>query len=126
MTLSKHYRIIGILLIVLSLIALAGSVMVGLLMGAFACDHPPGGDMTICFVFGGGTILFGFLMLALPPLLTAIGVFRRNPKMRRRVIICSIVFCLLFIPIGTIAGAYMLYVMLKLDPDGTYFLDKNE
>ena len=121
MTLTKHYRLIAILLFCASLLALACSAIFGLLMGVFACDNPPNGDVTICLVFGGGAILIGSLLLALSPLWAAVGLFKRNLKSRRLALICAGVLCVMFIPIGTIAGSYMLYVMLKLDSEKKYF-----
>lgn len=123
MSLTTHYRIVAVLLIAMSLLALSASAVMGLLMGAFACDNPPGGDTTICLVVGGGFILFGALILALPPLWTAIGILRRQRKMRQRAQIMAAIACILFIPIGTIAGLYMFYVIRRLDPDGNYFSD---
>ena len=121
MTLNNHYRLVSVLLILASLMGLAGAVMMGLLMSAFACDNPPHGDSMICYVIGGGFFLILALFLALPPLWAAIGLLRYKAKSRRLALICAGVLCVLFIPIGTIAGAYILYVLLKLDPDQKFF-----
>ena len=121
MTLTQHYRIAVTLLALAGLVGFAGCVMVSLLMTAFACDNPPGGDTTICFIVGGGFLLLSALCLALPPWLAAAGLFRRRAGYRRLALICAVAMCVLFIPIGTFAGGYILYVLLKLDPSGTYF-----
>lgn len=121
MTLTNHYRLAGVLLILASLLGLAGAVFMGLLMAAFACDNPPHGDHTICYVVGGGFFLVITLFLALPPLLAAIGLLRRKLKARRLALICAGALGVLFIPIGTVAGGYILYVLLKLDPDKKFF-----
>lgn len=121
MRLTNHYRMIVILLLLTAVLATAGCVMMGLLMGTFACDHPPNGTMTLCFVIGGGFLLVSLLLFALPPLWLAVGIARRQAPFRRRALMGAVVLGIVLIPIGTLAGGYMLFVMLKLDPEGRYF-----
>ena len=77
----------------------------------------------ICLMIGGGFFIILSLLLGLPPLRAAIGLWQRNAKSRRLALICAGVLCVLFIPIGTLAGGYMLYVLLKIDPEQTYFTE---
>jgi len=115
---EQHVKILGWLHIVShALFLLIGLFVFFLLVGigAVSGEAEAMGILTIVGTFVGGLML----VLALPGLVSGYGLLKRRPWGRLLAIIVGILNLPNF-PLGTILGAYTLFVLLQ-DPAGAYF-----
>lgn len=115
---EQHYKIVGVLQIIYG----AFFVMIGVLIflivaGAGAIS----GDRTAIFVTGTVAIIIAglFIVFSAPSILAGFGVLKGRQWGRVLTIVLSIIHLLNF-PIGTIVGAYSLWVMLS-EPASIHF-----
>ncbi|WP_455203412.1 hypothetical protein [Kaarinaea lacus] len=118
--LTKHLKIVLVLLIIEAVFGLAMSAMLGVLMMAFSCDAP-GTNESYCMAVGAGFFLLSSLVTVGFPALCAFLLYKSLWWGRTLTIVYSILLCLSF-PVGTIVGVYKLLVMLKLQREDKYFV----
>ena len=119
---STHVKVLGVLFVALSALFLIGAVFLGVAMGSAAgivgaAADPEDAALAIPIIGIAGMWLVTLLVvLALPGLLTGVGLLYLKPWAR----ILGIVLCalkLVVIPLGTLVGAYGLWVLLSKDTD---------
>ena len=112
-----HVKVVAVLFIALSAIGVLGALALMLLFGVAAGSVGVSGDpdaalaLPIIGAVGTGLVIF-LLVLSLPGLITGWGLLKFKSWAR----ILGIVLCalnLINIPIGTIFGAYGLWVLLN-------------
>ncbi|MEO5689291.1 MAG: hypothetical protein ABIR54_18180 [Burkholderiaceae bacterium] len=121
MPIDTHVRVAAWLHIVMGVLAVCVLAILGLMVGAFgavvgASTHGHDEGMVLGAIAGFGAIMFLFIM-AFPALEIIGGVLllRGSPVGRVLTIIFSILSLLNF-PIGTVAGGYSLWALLREVP----------
>jgi hypothetical protein len=118
---DTHVKVLGIIHIVLGAMGLCGALLLMLIFGGAAGIMGASGDpdaaLAIPIVGITGTALVIFTAaLSLPGIIVGIGLVKRSPWARIGGIVLSI-FDLLWIPLGTILGAYGLWVLFSKDTE---------
>lgn len=119
---AQHVKILGLLHIVLSGLALAGGLAVLLIFGGLAglvgaVGQSPDNAFAIPILGGIGTVLFLFILaISLPGLIGGIGLLQFKPWARTMMIVVS-AFDLLGFPLHTALGAYGLWVLLNRETE---------
>jgi hypothetical protein len=115
---ETHVKVVAVLNIIFGGLGLLGAAVVLLVFGGAAglVRSQPGIEPEAGLAAGivglvGGAIFLVVLVLSLPCLLGGIGLLRRREWARILVIVLS-ALNLLNIPIGTVIGAYSLWVLL--------------
>jgi hypothetical protein len=119
---QTHVKVLGILYLVVSALSLLGAAFLLLVMGGAAgivgaAADPQDAAIAIPVLGIAGTALAMFLgVFALPGLLTGYGLLNYRPWARILGIVLS-ALSLINIPIGTLMGAYGLWVLLSKDTE---------
>jgi hypothetical protein len=117
---TTHVKVLGVVFIVLSALGLLAAFMVAAVFSVAGLATAAAGaadDSAIALPIIGlaGTALSGFLFAtSLPGFVAGIGLLNFKPWARTLAIVLSAIN-LINIPLGTIAGAYGLYVLLSED-----------
>jgi len=118
---ETHVKVVGVLNIVFGALGLLGALVVLLIFGGAAglVRMQPGMEPETGLAAGivglvGGAIFLVVLVLSLPCLLGGWGLLKRREWARILVIVIS-ALNLINIPLGTIIGAYSLWVLLSKD-----------
>lgn len=118
----EHVTILGVLYVVLGglgfLIAITALLLFGGLAGVvgLVAREEPDALVAVPILGGLGVILFlVFVALAIPGIVTGLGLLKLKPWARFLGIVLS-VLNLLNVPLGTLVGAYGLWVLLS--PEG--------
>lgn len=116
---ETHVKVVAVLNIVLGCLGLLGALVVLLIFGGTvglvqsqAGLEPEAGLAAGIVGLIGGAIFLIALVLSLPCLLGGFGLLKRREWARILVIVLS-AFNLINIPIGTVIGAYGLWVLLS-------------
>jgi hypothetical protein len=116
-----HVKVLAIIFIALSALAVLGALGLMLVFGVAAGSVGMSGDpdaavaLPIIGLTGMGLVIF-MLVVAVPGLVTGWGLLKLRPWAR----IVGIILCainLINIPIGTILGAYGLWVLLNTETE---------
>lgn len=119
---QTHVRVLGVVYLAVGGLMLALALFLLLTMGGIAgivgaAADPDEARIAIPVLGFAGTALAAFLgMFALPSLITGYGLLNFKPWARIVGIVLS-AFSLIVIPIGTIVGAYGLWVLLNKDTE---------
>jgi hypothetical protein len=119
---QTHVKVLGILYLVVSALSLLGAAFLLLVMGGAAgivgaAADPQDAAIAIPVLGIAGTALAMFLgVFALPGLLTGYGLLNYRPWARILGIVLS-ALSLINIPVGTLMGAYGLWVLLSKDTE---------
>jgi hypothetical protein len=118
---TTHVKVTGVLYIAFSAIYLCVALFMLFAFGAatagVAASHDPDAAIAIPILGIAGTALITFLLLlGLPGLITGIGLLYMKPWARIAAIVLAAIN-LIQIPIGTLFGAYVLWVMLNKDTE---------
>ena len=122
---ADHIRILGILHIVYSSLAIAGALIIMAIFGGIAAligssTNSPDAAAAIPIVGGIGVIICVALIIAgIPGIVTGIGLLRYRPWARILGIIISAVD-LLHVPLGTALGVYGLWVLLSQQGEAVF------
>jgi hypothetical protein len=122
----QHVTILGVLYIVLGVMGILGALFVLLIFGGAAgvvgtvAQQEPDAEIAvpILAVVGLGLCLF-LLILSIPGIVAGIGLLKFRPWARIFALILS-VLNLLHIPLGTIVGAYGLWVLLSSETEAIF------
>lgn len=115
---DQHLKIVAYLLIAFGILTLLGAVCllaVGLGVGGLGGAAAEDADGALGALFGGGIVIaVGVFvgLLAIPNIIAGRGLLNRRPWARTLAIVLSVIGLLNF-PIGTIVGAYSLWVLLN-------------
>ena len=121
-TMNTHVKVLAVLYIALSALGLLFAVVIVIGVGGAAGivgTAADAGDAAIAIPIMGmaGTIAVAFLLVTcLPGLITGLGLLSFKPWARILAIVLSAIN-LINIPIGTILGAYGLWVLLSKDTE---------
>jgi hypothetical protein len=118
---ETHVKVLGVLEIALGAMGLFGAAVLMLLFGGVAgiVGANANADAAIAMPIIGitGAALVTFLtVLSLPSVIVGIGLLRLRPWARIGGIVISIL-ALMAIPLGTIVGAYGLWVLFSTDTE---------
>jgi len=118
---TTHVKVLGVLYIVLSGLGVCAALFLGLLFGTaggvVAANADPDAAVALPFIGLAGTALVIFLLaISLPGLITGIGLLKFKPWARIVGIVLAAIN-LINIPLGTILGAYGLWVLLNKDTE---------
>ena len=118
---ETHVKVLGVLHIAMSAIGLMFAILMLFVLGGAAgivgASGDPDAQVAIPVIGITGMALATFtLALSLPGLVVGIGLFRFRPWARICGIVLSI-FDLIWIPLGTIIGAYGLFVLFSKDTE---------
>ncbi len=119
---QTHVKVLGVIYLAVGGCMLLGALFLAMTMGGVAgivgaAADPEDAAIAIPILGIAGTALAAFLgIFSLPSLLTGYGLFTYKPWARIVGIVLSAI-SLIFIPIGTIAGAYGLWVLLNKDTE---------
>ena len=116
-----HVKVLGVLHVAMSAIGILFAILMMLIVGGAAglagASGDPDARVAIPLIGITGMALVTFtLALSLPGLIVGIGLFRFRPWARILGIVLSI-FDLIWVPIGTIVGAYGLFVLFSKDTE---------
>lgn len=119
---TTHVKVLAILYLVLSSLMLCGALFLGLavgMAGGIVAANADGGDAAVALpiigVAGSAFVVF-LVALALPGILTGIGLLKLKPWARIVGIVLAAIN-LINIPFGTILGAYGLWVLLNKETE---------
>ena len=118
---TTHVKVLGVLYIVLSGLGVCAALFLGLLFGTaggvVAANADADAAVALPFIGLAGTALVTFLLaISLPGLITGIGLLKFKPWARIVGIVLAAIN-LINIPLGTILGAYGLWVLLNKDTE---------
>ena len=118
---TTHVKVLGVLYIVLSGLGVCAALFLGLLFGTaggvVAANADADAAVALPFIGLAGTALVIFLLaISLPGLITGIGLLKFKPWARIVGIVLAAIN-LINIPLGTILGAYGLWVLLNKDTE---------
>ena len=118
---TTHVKVLGVLYIVLSGLGVCAALFLGLLFGTaggvVAANADADAAVALPFLGLAGTALVIFLLaISLPGLITGIGLLKFKPWARIVGIVLAAIN-LINIPLGTILGAYGLWVLLNKDTE---------
>ena len=118
---TTHVKVLGVLYIVLSGLGVCAAIFMGLLFGtaggvvAANADHDAAAALPFIGLAGSALVIF-LLAVSLPGLITGIGLLKFQPWARIVGIVLAAIN-LINIPIGTILGAYGLWVLLNKETE---------
>jgi hypothetical protein len=118
---TTHVKVLGVLYIVLSGLGVCAALFMGLLFGtaggvvAANADHDAAAALPFIGLAGSALVIF-LLAVSLPGLITGIGLLKFQPWARIVGIVLAAIN-LINIPIGTILGAYGLWVLLNKETE---------
>jgi len=111
---QQHIRIAALVTLVSGILALVPALFLVLVAAGFATAGAiDAGDGAIPGMFVGGIlglVAIGFAVTAIPSIVAGFGLMARKPWARVLTIILGVIN-LFFFPIGTIIGAYQLWVL---------------
>jgi hypothetical protein len=111
---QQHIRIAALVTLVSGILALVPALFLVLMAAGFATAGAiDAGDGAIPGMFVGGIlglVAIGFAVTAIPSIVAGFGLMARKPWARVLTIILGVIN-LFFFPIGTIIGAYQLWVL---------------
>ena len=119
---QTHVKVLGVIYLAVGGCMLLGALFLALTLGGVAgivgaAADPDDAAIAIPILGIAGTALTAFLgIFSLPSLITGYGLFNFKPWSRVVGIVLSAI-SLIFIPFGTIAGAYGLWVLLSKDTE---------
>jgi hypothetical protein len=118
---ETHVKVFGVLQIALGAMCLCGALLLMLVfvggLGAVSVSDDPGAAIALPIIGITGFALVTFLLvLALPGIITGIGLLRLRPWARIMGIVLSILG-LMAIPFGTVVGVYGLWVLFSSDTE---------
>ena len=118
---ETHVKVLGVLHVAMSAIGILFAILMIVIVGGAAGMAGASGDpdarVAIPFIGITGMALVTFtLALSLPGLIVGIGLFRFRPWARIFGIVLSILD-LIWVPFGTIVGAYGLFVLFSKDTE---------
>ena len=118
---TTHVKVLGVLYIVLSGLGVCAALFLGLLFGTaggvVAANADADAAVALPFIGLAGTALVIFLLaISLPGLITGIGLLKFKPWARIVGIVLAAIN-LINIPLGTILGAYGLWVLLNKETE---------
>jgi len=118
---TTHVKVLGVLYIVLSGLGVCAALFLGLLFGTaggvVAANADADAAVALTFIGLAGTALVIFLLaISLPGLITGIGLLKFTPWAGIVGIVLAAIN-LIIIPLGTILGAYGLWVLLNKDTE---------
>jgi hypothetical protein len=118
---DTHVKVLAFLQIALGALCLLAALMLTLVFiggfGAVSVSDDPDAAIALPFIGLTGVALVTFLLvLALPGIITGIGLLRLRPWARIAGIVLSILGLMAF-PFGTIVGAYGLWVLFSKDTE---------
>lgn len=119
---TTHVKVLAVLYIALSSLALCAALFLGLALGAasgIVAANADGGDAAVALPIIGlaGSALVVFLVaIALPGIITGIGLLKLKPWARIVGIVLAAIN-LINIPFGTILGVYGLWVLLNKETE---------
>lgn len=121
---AEHIRILGILHIVYSSIAIAGALIIMAIFGGIAAlignSNSPEAATAIPIVGGIGALICVALIIAgIPGIVAGIGLLKYRPWARILGIIISAVD-LLHVPLGTALGVYGFWVLLSQEGEAVF------
>jgi hypothetical protein len=118
---ATHVKVLGVLHIALSAIGIMFAIVLMILVGGAAgivgASGDPDAQYAIPIIGLGGTALIVVtLAFSLPGLVVGIGLLKFRPWARVFGIVLSI-FDLVWVPFGTLIGAYGLFVLFSKETD---------
>ncbi len=118
---TTHVKVLGVLYIVLSGLGVCAALFLGLIFGTaggvVAANADADAAVALPIIGLAGTALVIFLLaISLPGLITGIGLLKFKPWARIVGIVLAAIN-LINIPLGTILGAYGLWVLLNKDTE---------
>jgi hypothetical protein len=118
---ETHVKVLGVLHVAMSAIGILFAILMMLIVGGAAgivgASGDPNAHVALPFIGITGMALVIFtLALSLPGVVVGIGLIRLRPWARIFGIVLSI-FDLVWVPLGTIIGAYGLFVLLSKDTE---------
>jgi MFS family permease len=119
---QDHNKILSILFLVYGLMQIFGIVVSVLIVAGFglyvfqSLRGQESGIFLVAMIIG---IIIGALISIVPPLLAAVGFFKRKTWARTTGIIAAI-FALLSLPLGTALGVYALWFLFSEDAKQFY------
>ena len=118
---ETHVKVVGVLNIVFGVLGLCLAGLMFLVFGgvvtAVAADGDPDAAVAIPFIGITGAALVSFLVIwSLPGVIVGFGLLKRRPWARIGGIVVA-VLSLLAVPVGTIFGAYALWVLFSKDTE---------
>ena len=123
---TTHVKVLGVLFIVFSALGICAALFVGLGVGIaggiVGANAPSSEEAAVALPIIGvaGTALVVFLLaLALPGLVTGIGLLKFQPWARIVGIVLSVIN-LINIPFGTIVGVYGLWILFNKETEALF------
>ena len=123
---QQHVTILGVLFIVLGALGVIGFLVVMLVFGgaagivSMAADDPEASAIAVPIIGSVGTAIGAFiLIMSIPDILAGIGLLERRPWARILAIVLSILGLLHF-PLGTLVGAYGLWVLFNPETEALF------
>ncbi len=118
---TTHVKVLGVLYIVLSGLGVCAALFLGLIFGTaggvVAANADADAAVALPIIGLAGTALVIFLLaISLPGLITGIGLLKFKPWARIVGIVLAAIN-LINIPLGTILGAYGLWVLLNKETE---------
>jgi hypothetical protein len=110
---DKHVTFVAVINIALGFLGIfVGLVVFGVLIGAGIISQDPEA-MKITTIVGIAVASF-LILTSIPEIIGGFGLLKRRPWARVLILVIA-VLDLLFIPIGTLIGIYVLWVLLQED-----------
>jgi len=120
---EQHVKVLGVLYIVLGALGIVAALVCLLIFGgvagivAVAAQEEPDARIAVPIVGAIGVGLFLFLLaVSLPGIIAGVGLLRFRPWARIVTIVLSALNLMNF-PLGTLVGAYGLWVMLSAETE---------
>jgi hypothetical protein len=119
---TTHVKVLGVLYIALSAMALAAALFLMLAVGTASSivglSADPGDAAVALPIIGlaGSALVVFLLALSLPGLIVGIGLLKLAPWARIAAIVLAIIH-LINIPLGTVLGIYALWVLFNKDTE---------
>lgn len=122
MTAQDHNKLLSIFFLVQGLLQIFGVIVAALIVGGMGVYivQRPNTPESIGFIIGSiiGVVVAAVLLI-LPPLLAALGMFKRKTWAKTAGIIAAIISLLSF-PLGTALGVYALWFLFSEDAKQFY------
>ena len=125
---QTHVKVLGVLYLALGGCMLIGALFLGMTLGGVAgvvgaTADPEDAAIAVPILGIAGTAMVAFLgIFSLPSLITGYGLLNYKPWARIVGIVLSAI-SLIFIPFGTIVGAYGLWVLLTKETEQLFNTD---
>jgi hypothetical protein len=118
---DTHVKILGVLSILGGAIGVCGALFIMLVFGVSASAVAIDGDQDAAFVLPilgltGAALMIATLVISIPGIIIGYGIYRFRPWARIAGIVLAILSLMLF-PLGTILGAYGLWVLLSKETE---------